>query len=61
MRRPGGEAMTPPPNANPSPAVDENTRAAVPLFGSWRMAYIVVVAAFVCNVALFYAISRYFA
>ena len=33
----------------------------VPLFGSWRNAYIVVVAALVFDVALFYAISRYFA
>ena len=33
----------------------------VPLFGSWRKAYLIVVAAFVLDVALFYAISRYFA
>jgi len=33
----------------------------VPLFGSWRKAYVAVVAAFVFDVALFYAISRYFA
>ena len=33
----------------------------VPLFGTWRNAYIVVVATFVVNVAIFYAISRYFA
>ena len=33
----------------------------VPLFGSWRNAYIVVVAALVFDVALFYAISRIFA
>lgn len=33
----------------------------VPLFGSWRNAYITVVAAFLLNVAIYYAISRYFA
>ena len=33
----------------------------VPLFGTWRTAYIVVVVVFVLNVALFYAISRIFA
>lgn len=40
---------------------DHNGRERVPLFGSWRNAYIVVIAAFVANVALFYAISRVFA
>lgn len=34
---------------------------APPLFGSWRMAYVAVVAAFVLDVALFYTISRFFA
>jgi len=34
---------------------------AVPLFGTWRTAYIVVVAVFVIEVALFYAMSRSFA
>ena len=33
----------------------------VPLFGSWRTAYAAVIIVFVCDVALFYAISRYFA
>ena len=33
---------------------------AVPLFGTWRKAYLFVVAAFVFDVALFYAFSRYF-
>jgi len=33
---------------------------AVPLFGTWRKAYVAVVAAFVFDVALFYAFSRYF-
>lgn len=35
--------------------------AAVPLFGSWRRAYAAVAMAFVLDVAIFYAISRYFA
>ncbi|MDQ6765909.1 MAG: hypothetical protein M3Z22_07415 [Verrucomicrobiota bacterium] len=34
---------------------------AVPLFGTWRNAYLAVAAAFVIDVALFYAFSRYFA
>lgn len=33
----------------------------VPLFGSWRKAYLAVVAVFVLDVAIFYAISRFFA
>jgi hypothetical protein len=32
----------------------------VPLFGSWRNAYIVVVAVFVFDVVLFYALDRFF-
>ena len=36
-------------------------RNAVPLFGTWRKAYLTVAAAFVFDVALFYGISRYFA
>ena len=36
-------------------------RARVPLFGSWRNAYVAVVAVFVLDVVLFYAISRLFA
>ncbi len=35
--------------------------AHVPLFGTWRKAYAVVIAAFAADVALFYAISRIFA
>jgi len=35
-------------------------KIAVPLFGTWRKAYWAVVAAFVFDVALFYAFSRYF-
>jgi hypothetical protein len=41
------------------PDADEPER--VPLFGTWRTAYIIVVVVFIVNVALFYAISRYFA
>ena len=33
----------------------------VPLFGTWRNAYIAVVAVFILDVVLFYAFSRYFA
>lgn len=33
---------------------------AVPLFGTWRNAYIVVVVAFVAEVSLFYFVSRFF-
>ncbi|MGI8819931.1 MAG: hypothetical protein ACR2ID_03530 [Chthoniobacterales bacterium] len=34
--------------------------ARVPLFSSWRNAYLAVVAVFVVEVALFYALSRFF-
>ena len=40
---------------------DENGHERVPLFGTWRTAYIVVVIAFLLNVAVFYAITRIFA
>ncbi len=33
----------------------------VPLFGTWRAAYATVVIAFALEVALFYALTRYFA
>jgi hypothetical protein len=32
----------------------------VPVFGTWRNAYISVVVAFVIDVVLFYAFERYF-
>ena len=32
----------------------------VPLFGSWRNAYLTVVVVFLIDVALFYAFDRYF-
>ena len=32
----------------------------VPLFGTWRNAYLAVAGVFVLDVALFYAFSRYF-
>lgn len=34
--------------------------AAVPLFGTWRKAYLAVFVAFVFDVALFYALKHYF-
>ena len=34
---------------------------AVPLFGSWRNAYLAVIGVFIFAVAIFYAISRFFA
>jgi hypothetical protein len=34
---------------------------AVPLFGSWRNAYFAVIGVFIFDVAIFYAISRFFA
>ena len=40
---------------------DDDSVERVPLFGSWRNAYVTVVVVFVVNVAIFYAISRYFA
>ncbi len=39
----------------------DEERERVPLFGSWGNAYVAVVAVFVLDVVLFYAISRYFA
>jgi len=38
-----------------------NRDSHVPLFGSWRNAYVIVVAVFVVEVALFYALGRLFA
>ena len=40
---------------------DDNEQARVPLFGTWRNAYVIVIVVFVLNVALFFAISRLFA
>ena len=34
---------------------------AVPLFGSWRNAYLTVIGVLIFDVAIFYAISRFFA
>ncbi|CAN5372063.1 hypothetical protein BH20VER3_BH20VER3_12670 [soil metagenome] len=39
---------------------DKQTDTAVPLFGTWRRAYVAVVVAFVVEVAFFYFVSRYF-
>ncbi len=46
MRKTGGRAPT--------------ESEAVPVFGSWRHAYLAVVAFFVLNVAVFYFLGRYF-
>ena len=40
---------------------EPNGRDRVPLFGSWRNAYLVVIGMFIVDVAIFYAISRFFA
>ena len=39
---------------------DQDEGSGVPLFGSWRNAYTVVVAVFICEVGLFYLVSRVF-
>lgn len=36
------------------------TERGVPLFGSWRNAYLAVVTIFILEVAFFYFVSRYF-
>lgn len=46
-------------SARPETADPERTD--VPFFGRWRNAYAAVIAAFAVEVALFYALSRYFA
>jgi len=38
-----------------------NRESRVPLFGSWRNAYVIVVAVFVVEVAFFYLLSHIFA
>lgn len=43
------------------PRESNESGAPVPLFGSWRNAYATVVIAFAFEVALFYALTRYFA
>ena len=39
----------------------DTSKDAVPLFGSWRNAYLAVIGVFIFDVAIFYAISRFFA
>jgi hypothetical protein len=39
----------------------ETPKDAVPLYGSWRNAYLAVIGVFIVNVVIFYAISRFFA
>ncbi len=41
-------------------SVPNETDARVPLFGSWRKAYLVVVLVFVLEIAFFYFVSRFF-
>ena len=36
------------------------TKRRIPLFGSWRNAYLAVVTIFILEVAFFYFVSRYF-
>lgn len=36
------------------------TNGVVPLFGSWRIAYLVVVVIFIAEVSFFYFVSRFF-
>ena len=42
-----------------SPPADQETRR-LPLFGSWRNAYLVIVLIFILEVGFFYLVSRYF-
>ncbi|MEO6970304.1 MAG: hypothetical protein ABI217_05370 [Chthoniobacterales bacterium] len=45
---------------NESPDHNEKEDGAVPLFGSWRRAYLAVVVVFVVEVSFFYFVSRFF-
>ena len=56
-----GEAPTLP-GADMSASGDEegDHEEAVPLFGTWKRAYLAVAVVFVFDVALFYGFSRYF-
>ena len=38
----------------------DDERAPVPLFGTWRNAYLAVTALFIIDVAVFYFFGRYF-
>jgi len=40
--------------------MDEPGKISVPVFGSWRNAYVAVVLVFVFEVGFFYCMSRYF-
>ena len=59
MQKPGSAAMTRS-SADHADVPAEDQRPP-PLFGSWRNAYVSVVAIFVVDVVVFYTISRYFA
>jgi hypothetical protein len=41
-------------------SIPNETDARLPLFGSWRKAYLTVVIVFVLEVAFFYFVSRFF-
>ncbi len=41
-------------------SASEGSQDPVPLFGSWRNAYLAVVATFVLEVGFFYFVSRWF-
>ena len=47
-------------DVNESPDHNEKEDGAVPLFGSWRRAYLAVVVVFVVEVSFFYFVSRFF-
>ncbi len=45
---------------NESRGRTKETNGVAPLFGTWRKAYLAVIAVFVTEVAFFYFVSRYF-
>ena len=45
---------------NETPDQVEKANGTVPLFGSWRRAYLAVVVIFVLEVTFFYFVSHYF-
>ena len=46
--------------SDPPPKSPPNEVASVPLFGTWRRAYLVVVVIFLVELAFFSFVSRYF-
>ena len=47
-------------DVNKAPDQNEKENGAIPLFGSWRRAYLAVFVTFVLEVTFFYFVSRYF-